>query len=423
MFVTHFLGYEAVPEVSRKPADVDDIEFRRRLVVAPSCLDDKLTCLNRRERNLRDYDRTDIGFTHRRDSSSPRRHEDEIHISHRSGRKASDNDRPREIMVVRDRENKRDSMSDVREEAAYYGRIATEGAPMGEAYNGHTRDWTIVDVPPGTKRVAMDGIGGASQEIFWQRYNGVRRSKFIPSSDEYESEPQPSSSQGNVARRYVGIKDKREELWTEITKDLVCKEAIEKAGYEYEETEHFYYVFAYLRYVSRLIRKTPLLPVANSPDLIHRKTCPTSCDTQTNSAALDVIGSVRYNANDLHWNPHLVMPCLLLNLPRRSSLTEPPRDRWITNGCMNVKSSRMRFVDLRNGLTLSNGDSFSFIVNWLQALFCCFQIGWRSDVSLGCLFLIYLVYRCNQHDRYDLMMMTMITVGRWLELPAGGSEF
>lgn len=219
-----------------------------------SRLNDNLTSLNRRERNLRDYDRTDIEFTHRRESS-PRRHEDEIYISHRSGRKASDNDRPREIMVIRDRENKRDSMSDVREEAAYYNRIATEGAPMGEAYNGHTRDWTIVDVPPGTKRVTMDGIGGASQEISWQRYNGVRRSKFIPSNDEYESEPQPSSSQGNVARRYVGIKDKRDELWTEITKDLVCKEAIEKAGYEYEETEHFYYVFAYLRYVSRLIKE------------------------------------------------------------------------------------------------------------------------------------------------------------------------
>lgn len=155
--------------------------------------------------------------------------------------------------------------SDIRDEAAYYNRIATEGAPMGEAYNGHTRDWDIVDVPPGTKRVTMDGVGGASQEISWQRYNGVRRSKFHPSSDDYESEPHPSSSQGNVARRYVGVKDKRDELWTEITKDLVIKEAFEKAGYEYEETEHFYYVFAYLRYVNK-----PPTPSSFSESLTDR---------------------------------------------------------------------------------------------------------------------------------------------------------
>jgi hypothetical protein len=37
----------------------------------------------------------------------------------------------------------------------------------------------------GTKRVTMDGIGGGSQEVTWQRYNGVRRSKFITEGDEY----------------------------------------------------------------------------------------------------------------------------------------------------------------------------------------------------------------------------------------------
>ncbi|KAK4691825.1 hypothetical protein P7C71_g5263, partial [Lecanoromycetidae sp. Uapishka_2] len=36
--------------------------------------------------------------------------------------------------------------------------------------------------------------------------------------------------------------------WTEITKDLISEEAIKKAGYEYEETEEFYYVMEYLRY-------------------------------------------------------------------------------------------------------------------------------------------------------------------------------
>ena len=42
---------------------------------------------------------------------------------------------------------------------------------------------------------------------------------------------------------------KPKEMWTEITKDLVTKEAIEYAGYAYEETPEFFYVMEYLRYV------------------------------------------------------------------------------------------------------------------------------------------------------------------------------
>lgn len=55
---------------------------------------------------------------------------------------------------------------------------------------------------------------------------------------------------GKIGRRYVGLKDKKDNLWTEITKDLVVKEAIERIGYEYEETASSYYIFSYLQYVS-----------------------------------------------------------------------------------------------------------------------------------------------------------------------------
>jgi hypothetical protein len=91
----------------------------------------------------------------------------------------------------------------------------------------------------------MDGIGGGSQEVTWQRYNGVRRSKFIPESDslamydrraDYSLPPPPP-------------KNKYGDMWTEITKDLVVREAIEELGYDYEETEYFYYIIQYLRYV------------------------------------------------------------------------------------------------------------------------------------------------------------------------------
>ena len=42
----------------------------------------------------------------------------------------------------------------------------------------------------------------------------------------------------------------KDKMWTEITKDLVIKEAIEERGYEYEETDDFFYVIEYLKYVS-----------------------------------------------------------------------------------------------------------------------------------------------------------------------------
>jgi hypothetical protein len=93
----------------------------------------------------------------------------------------------------------------------------------------------------------MDGVGGASQEISWQRYNGVRRSRFMAEGEEFDEAP--DRDVGRIGRRYVGVKDRHEKLWTEITKDLVVREAIESSGYEFEETEFFYYIFAYLRYV------------------------------------------------------------------------------------------------------------------------------------------------------------------------------
>ncbi|KAF2971278.1 hypothetical protein GQX73_g2249 [Xylaria multiplex] len=166
------------------------------------------------------------------------------------------------------------------EEAEYItGKIDARGR-FGEAWNGATKDWTIVDVPPGTERVKMDGVGGGGAEVTWQRYNGVRRSKFIPESNEspvallpepvrdssrererlsvqiYDSKrPEREVEVEEVRDRRISIRDgervpskKRDEMWTEITKDLVNREAIERMGYAYEETEWFFYVMQYLRY-------------------------------------------------------------------------------------------------------------------------------------------------------------------------------
>jgi len=142
----------------------------------------------------------------------------------------------------------------------------------------------------------MDGVGGGGQEVTWQRYNGVRRSKFIPTrekekereherdhehrgererettitiKEEKVKEPEPAGREMAIYEREyereeitggesraVGKwhggrpKEKEQSMWTEITKDLVVREAIEAMGYDFEETEFFFYVIQYLRYVS-----------------------------------------------------------------------------------------------------------------------------------------------------------------------------
>ncbi|KAK7985108.1 hypothetical protein PG996_005650 [Apiospora saccharicola] len=174
---------------------------------------------------------------------------------------------------------------DFSDEADYITDKIDSRGRMGEAWNGATKDWSIIDVPPGTERVQMDGVGGGQAEVTWQRYNGVRRSKFIPeregtvvssasepvsdrdrlSVQVYDSHRDKSRDRDIVEDIHdtrISIRDrdrprrkKEQEMWTEITKDLVVREAIEKLGYEYEETEYFFYVMQYLRYedVSELV--------------------------------------------------------------------------------------------------------------------------------------------------------------------------
>jgi len=146
---------------------------------------------------------------------------------------------------------------DVEFEADYYNRRALERTYPGEAYNGATRDWSIIDVPPGTERIRMDGVGGGTQEVTWSRYNGVRRSRFVDGEREFDT-PYGLGAPDTVDDRRLIVasrsgevgRTRKSEMWTEITKDLVSKEAIEHMGYDYEETEYFYYVMVYLRYVS-----------------------------------------------------------------------------------------------------------------------------------------------------------------------------
>lgn len=222
-------------------------------------------------------------------------------------------------------------------EEDYYAEKVEARARVGEAYNGATRGWEIVDVPPGTERVVMEGAGGGANEITWQKYNGVRRSKFIPEMgggrerergemhtwDErrestrggasYERETEtvrerdlqmarPQSRQiqedrvevsnninisvndgyreRGMARPPPPMPTRDRSMWTEITKDLVVAQAIEELGYEYEETEFFFYIFRYLRYVSLLSSLFPLHMYRGGPhadEMIGG--CPRTCRT------------------------------------------------------------------------------------------------------------------------------------------------
>lgn len=172
--------------------------------------------------------------------------------------------RPRSLSAPR--HNYYDDDDEIAAEAEYYNRKALERAYPGEAHNGATKDWAIVDVPPGTERVEMKGAGGGSQEISWQRYNGVRRSKFRTGDREYDTQfgepasiapPAPAPPPpAPVEEKQISIslsgppRRRPDDMWTEITKDLVIKEAVEHMGYDYEETEFFFYVMEYLKYVS-----------------------------------------------------------------------------------------------------------------------------------------------------------------------------
>ena len=153
-------------------------------------------------------------------------------------------------------------------EADYYNqRAASRGYP-GEAYNGATRDWGLVDIPPGTEKVRMDGQGGGAQEITWDRYRGERHGRFvtddrvydqgwgngIPAPRQHLPPPREDVRETRITRTTeesnTPTRAKKDRMWTEISKDLVTKEAIEETGYEYEETDDFFYVMEYLRYVS-----------------------------------------------------------------------------------------------------------------------------------------------------------------------------
>ena len=92
-----------------------------------------------------------------------------------------------------------------------------------EQVNDNTDEWSVVRSPSDPDLVEMTGALTARREL-----------------------ERGSERRARVGQQVMDIKDERDSRWTEITKNLVVREAIERMGYEYEETRMFYYIFSYL---------------------------------------------------------------------------------------------------------------------------------------------------------------------------------
>lgn len=173
-------------------------------------------------------------------SESDNKSENDIDITRA---KFKTSNRQEDVLIMERQPQRHESDDEVQvfEEEQYTRRDA--GGPQRKSTPAVTvEDKAII-------RFDSGGNGSAEQEMRRERRVSTKRSRSM-NNRERLSDENIDRKRGQVARRYIGVKDKRDRLWTEITKDLVVKEGIERAGYEYEETDSFYYIFSYLRYVS-----------------------------------------------------------------------------------------------------------------------------------------------------------------------------
>lgn len=151
----------------------------------------------------------------------------DIHIDEEHSRSRSESrDRKPERTIGYGRYRERtenDRFSSPRNSSSALVPASPRGSGLFKDFKAEQEGWTVIDVPGAGRRITVEG--GA--DINWNSSSfnssaGVRRSSKHPE------------------------KTAKGELWTEITKDLVCVEALEEFNYNYEETDNFVYVFDYL---------------------------------------------------------------------------------------------------------------------------------------------------------------------------------
>ncbi|RAK98883.1 uncharacterized protein BO80DRAFT_426986 [Aspergillus ibericus CBS 121593] len=175
----------------------------------------------------------------RRPSADPYRREQPVPIDPPKPRSL---EREKEKLTIIRRDGSRESLVEEEFVEEDFYRRRGHGLPPRKEVKTREEDLKIVTAPPRDKSSTRAEI--VTQEIKPSRYTD--RESTLVINDVKESDEIPERQLGRIGRRYVGIKDRRESLWTEITKDLVVKEALERSGYEYEETGSYYYVFSYL---------------------------------------------------------------------------------------------------------------------------------------------------------------------------------
>ncbi|KAJ6097377.1 hypothetical protein N7499_001751 [Penicillium canescens] len=106
--------------------------------------------------------------------------------------------------------------------------IEIESAPTKIRAPQDTDGWSVVQAP--TREEAIEMTGALDIIEVKPRRKSVEQAES-----------------GRVAQQITEPKVVRDDRWTEITKKLVVREAIEEMGYEYEETRAYYYIFSYLK--------------------------------------------------------------------------------------------------------------------------------------------------------------------------------
>jgi len=137
--------------------------------------------------------------------------------------------------------------TDVEFESNSYNRKSHDRGHHGKTCNSAVRHQDLINISSGPPRPHRDSNGVESQEFHWQSRNGSRRTKFVSVDKEYTSD---FGAAGGRRRSLPPPESKKKDMWTEVTKDLVIRDAVETMGYQYEETEEYFYIMEYLRYVS-----------------------------------------------------------------------------------------------------------------------------------------------------------------------------
>ena len=143
-------------------------------------------------------------------------------------------------------ELREEEISDALPPPSHFSYIA-QNAKERSVPQSFSESSNIID--PGTETIRKDAAGGGWQEVTWDRYKGERQGNFYIGDRVFDGEWRKSTPAPLAVD--VTTRGKTEDrMWTEISKDLVTKEAIEQLGYKFEETDDYIYVIEYLRYVS-----------------------------------------------------------------------------------------------------------------------------------------------------------------------------